>query len=107
MTVYVVDECSSALAKDVVKSELNILKNGSHWKKAYFYLWDEVRISTCSDCYYDSFNGNFMTCSCDQPVGFEQYENIRRMSEEIRTFAPDARVLTTYYCGEYIYMFSD
>lgn len=41
-----------------------------------------------------------LTCCSYQPVGFEQYENIRRMSEEIRTLAPDARVLTTYYCGE-------
>lgn len=40
------DQCSSDLAKDVVKSELNILKKGTHWKKAYFYLWDEARIST-------------------------------------------------------------
>lgn len=40
------DQCSSDIAKDVVKSELEILKNKSHWKKAYFYLWDEARVST-------------------------------------------------------------
>lgn len=28
---------------------------------------------------------------------------IRSMSEEIRSTAPDARVLTTYYCGMLIY----
>ena len=41
------DKCSSDIAKDVVKSELEVLKNEPHWKKAYFYLWDEARISTC------------------------------------------------------------
>ncbi|KAG0565178.1 hypothetical protein KC19_8G170500 [Ceratodon purpureus] len=65
---------STDIAKNVVKSELEILKHEPHWKKAYFYLWDE-------------------------PVGFDQYEIIRSMAEEIRTTAPDARVLTTYYCG--------
>lgn len=65
---------SSDTAKDVVKSELEILKTKPHWKKAYFYLWDE-------------------------PVGFEQYEVIRSIAEEIRNTAPDARILTTYYCG--------
>lgn len=35
-----------------------------------------------------------------QPLGMEQYEHIRNMSEEIRAIAPDARVLTTYYCGK-------
>lgn len=43
-----VDQCSSDTAKDVVKSELEILKTKPHWKKAYFYLWDEARISTRS-----------------------------------------------------------
>lgn len=35
-----------------------------------------------------------------QPLNVEQYEVIRSMSSEIRTYAPDARVLTTYYCGK-------
>jgi hypothetical protein len=34
-----------------------------------------------------------------QPVGLDQYESIRHMAEEITGTAPDARVLTTYYCG--------
>ncbi|KAF6149719.1 hypothetical protein GIB67_017452, partial [Kingdonia uniflora] len=33
------------------------------------------------------------------PLNLEQYESIRNMSNEIRTYAPDARVLTTYYSG--------
>lgn len=35
-----------------------------------------------------------------QPVGLDQYESIRHMAEEITGTAPDARVLTTYYCGK-------
>ncbi|KAK8923438.1 hypothetical protein KSP39_PZI019694 [Platanthera zijinensis] len=57
-----------------LRNEIEILKNKAHWGKAYFYLWDE-------------------------PLNMEQYELIRRMSSEIRTYAPDARVLTTYYSG--------
>lgn len=41
-----------------------------------------------------------LTCCSLQPVGFEQYEVIRSIAEEIRNTAPDARILTTYYCGE-------
>lgn len=42
----------------------------------------------------------YLTYCSYQPVGFDQYEVIRSMAEEIRTTAPDARVLTSYYCGE-------
>ncbi|KAF8409932.1 hypothetical protein HHK36_002451 [Tetracentron sinense] len=64
----------SDAAKDSLRKEVEILKTKTHWKKAYFYLWDE-------------------------PLNLEQYDSIRNMSSEIRTYAPDARVLTTYYCG--------
>lgn len=33
-------------------------------------------------------------------MNLEQYDMIRSMSSEIRAYAPDARVLTTYYTGE-------
>ena len=33
----------------MVKSEVEILKTKSHWKKAYFYLWDEARTSNSTD----------------------------------------------------------
>ncbi|XP_028551591.1 uncharacterized protein LOC110104675 isoform X4 [Dendrobium catenatum] len=65
---------NSDAEKDSLRKEVEILKNKAHWGKAYFYLWDE-------------------------PLNAEQYEVIRSMSREIRTYAPDARVLTTYYCG--------
>ncbi|KAH7665459.1 hypothetical protein IHE45_13G035100 [Dioscorea alata] len=61
-------------AKVSMCKELEILKSKVHWPKAYFYLWDE-------------------------PLNLEQYEMIQSMSSDIRAYAPDARVLTTYYCG--------
>ncbi|CAM6018865.1 unnamed protein product [Sphagnum balticum] len=64
---------SSETAKEVVRRELEILKTKDHWKKAYFYLWDEL-------------------------VGLDQHESIQHMAEEITGTAPYARVLTTYYC---------
>ncbi|XP_026400571.1 uncharacterized protein LOC113296465 isoform X3 [Papaver somniferum] len=61
-------------AKDILRKEVETLKTKTHWKKAYFYLWDE-------------------------PINLEQYDSIRKMSTEIRSYALDARVLTTYYSG--------
>ncbi|XP_020530317.1 uncharacterized protein LOC18445880 isoform X2 [Amborella trichopoda] len=65
--------CDDA-AKDALRKEVETLKMKPHWKKSYFYLWDE-------------------------PLNSEHYDAIRSMASEIRTYAPDARVLTTYYCG--------
>ncbi|KAK9129932.1 hypothetical protein Sjap_010419 [Stephania japonica] len=64
----------SDAAKSSLQKEVELLKTKSHWKKAYFYLWDE-------------------------PMTLEHYNSIRSMSTELRTYAPDARVLTTYYSG--------
>ncbi|KAK4348736.1 hypothetical protein RND71_031491 [Anisodus tanguticus] len=61
-------------AKDYLRREVEILRTKNHWRKAYFYLWDE-------------------------PLNIEQYNGIRSMASEIHAYAPDARVLTTYYCG--------
>ncbi|XP_012073311.1 uncharacterized protein LOC105634954 isoform X2 [Jatropha curcas] len=61
-------------AKDYLQKEIELLRTKSHWKKAYFYLWDE-------------------------PLNLEQYDSVRNMASEIHAYAPDARVLTTYYCG--------
>ncbi|XP_011040765.1 PREDICTED: uncharacterized protein LOC105136943 [Populus euphratica] len=61
-------------AQDYLQKEIDILRTKSHWKKAYFYLWDE-------------------------PLNLEQYDMVRSMASKIHTYAPDARVLTTYYCG--------
>ncbi|KAG2663911.1 hypothetical protein I3843_16G056300 [Carya illinoinensis] len=65
---------SGDASKDYLQKEIEILRTKTHWKKAYFYLWDE-------------------------PLNLEQYNSIRTMASEIHSFAPDARVLTTYYCG--------
>ncbi|KAM7521107.1 hypothetical protein LguiB_020069 [Lonicera macranthoides] len=61
-------------SKDYLQKEVEILRTKNHWKKAYFYLWDE-------------------------PLNLEQYDSIRTQASEIHAYAPDARVLTTYYCG--------
>jgi hypothetical protein len=34
---------STDAAKNSLRREVEILKTESHWSKAYFYLWDEVR----------------------------------------------------------------
>ena len=36
-----------------------------------------------------------------QPLNVEQYDMICNISNELRSYAPDVRILTTYYCGEY------
>lgn len=60
--------------KDYLQKEVEVLRTKTHWKKAYFYLWDE-------------------------PLNLDQYDSIRNMASGIHAYAPDARVLTTYYCG--------
>ncbi|CAO2833996.1 unnamed protein product [Amaranthus hypochondriacus] len=57
-----------------LQKEISILKTKEHWKKAYFYLWDE-------------------------PLNVEHFNSIRKMATELYAYASDARVLTTYYCG--------
>lgn len=50
---------SGDTAKDFLQREVEILRTKNHWRKAYFYLWDEVRtrdeklsaqLSICSFC---------------------------------------------------------
>ncbi|KAK4859918.1 hypothetical protein QYF36_014193 [Acer negundo] len=65
---------SDVAAKEYLKKEVEILRTKPHWKKAYFYLWDE-------------------------PLNMEQYDSLRNMASELHAYAPDARVLTTYYSG--------
>lgn len=78
LAAYAVPYCkvisSGEAESNHLQKELEILKSTPHWKKAYFYLWDE-------------------------PLHAEHFNNIRNMASEIYSYAPDARVLTTYYCG--------
>lgn len=37
-----------------------------------------------------------------QPLNVQQYDAIRHQASEIHAYAPDARVLTTYYTGKSI-----
>ncbi|KAL6511741.1 hypothetical protein OROGR_021338 [Orobanche gracilis] len=42
------------------------------------------------------------------PLNLEHYEAIRSMASEIQAYAPDARIMTTYYCEiEYTELISD
>lgn len=34
---------SGDTAKDFLQGEVEVLRTKNHWRKAYFYLWDEVR----------------------------------------------------------------
>uniref|UniRef100_A0A2P2KX63 Uncharacterized protein MANES_11G048300 n=1 Tax=Rhizophora mucronata TaxID=61149 RepID=A0A2P2KX63_RHIMU len=78
LAAYAVPYCQAVsgndAAKDYLQKEIETLRTKSHWKKAYFYLWDE-------------------------PLNLEQYDSVRNMASEIHAYAPDARILTTYYCG--------
>ncbi|GAB4852080.1 hypothetical protein Ancab_016270 [Ancistrocladus abbreviatus] len=65
---------SGDTGSNYLQKEIETLKTKAHWKKAYFYLWDE-------------------------PLNVEHFNSIRNMASEIHSYAPDARVLTTYYCG--------
>ncbi|KAK8460724.1 hypothetical protein SEVIR_2G379500v4 [Setaria viridis] len=65
--------CTDA-AKNSLRREVEILKSKPHWSKAYFYLWDE-------------------------PLNVDQYDMICNISNELKSYAPDVRILTTYYCG--------
>ncbi|KAL4300754.1 hypothetical protein AHAS_Ahas17G0232500 [Arachis hypogaea] len=65
---------SNVVEKDYLQKQVEILRTKSHWRKAYFYLWDE-------------------------PLNFEQYDSLRNMASAIHAYAPDARILTTYYTG--------
>ncbi|XP_028757619.1 uncharacterized protein LOC114716809 [Neltuma alba] len=65
---------SNDAAKDYLQKQIDILRTKSHWRKAYFYLWDE-------------------------PLNLEHYDSVRNMACEIHSYAPEARILTTYYCG--------
>ena len=50
--------------------------------------------------------GDFSDLSSDlhviywQPLNVEHFNSIRKMASELYAYASDARVLTTYYCGE-------
>ncbi|XP_015933872.2 uncharacterized protein LOC107460064 [Arachis duranensis] len=65
---------SNVVEKDYLQKQVEILRTKSHWRKAYFYLRGE-------------------------PLNFEQYDSLRNMASAIHAYAPDARILTTYYTG--------
>lgn len=90
------------------------MKSKPHWQKAYFYLWDEVGRFSIKllffffllylviffNFYRHQMHYFYYYLFNVQPLNLEQYNSIRDMSADIRSYAPDARVLTTYYCGK-------
>lgn len=47
MYIWSFDPVSGDTRKDYLQREVEILRTKSHWRKAYFYLWDEVRLGYC------------------------------------------------------------
>lgn len=65
---------SHNLSDNQLKSMLEGARTLGLLDKAYFYIWDE-------------------------PTTMNQYAGIRSMADRIHGYAPEAKVLTTYYCG--------
>lgn len=62
------------LKDDELSAMLDRARKEGILDKAYFYLWDE-------------------------PTTLDQYSKIREKADRIHKLAPDAKVLTTFYCG--------
>lgn len=65
---------SHFLSDEELKHFLDDLKKNDLLKKAYFYIWDE-------------------------PKMMEEYVLIKKEADRIRQFAPEAKVMTTFFCG--------
>lgn len=65
---------SHFLSDDELNKFLDVLRKNDLLKKAYFYIWDE-------------------------PARIGDYALIQKEAARIKKFAPDARVLTSFYCG--------
>ena len=65
---------SHGLSDEELQAMLNKARENGLLEKAYFYLWDE-------------------------PTKTAEYEEIRSMADRIHQYAPEAKVLTTFYCG--------
>lgn len=63
-----------SLAHNELDSMLQMLKKNNLLDKAYFYLWDE-------------------------PAYMKEYSLIAQYAREIHSIMPEAKVLTTFYCG--------
>lgn len=65
---------SHFLSDEELKQFLGKLRKNDLLRKAYFYIWDE-------------------------PKMMEEYVLIKKEADRIRQFAPEARVLTSFFCG--------
>lgn len=55
---------------------------------------------TLSFAYLFIYNYSLATIIPFQPLNLEHYKTLRNMASEVHAYAPDARIMTTYYCGE-------
>lgn len=51
---------SGDAAKNYLQKEVEILRTKNHWKKAYFYLWDEVWSQWWKEGWYKNFSNVFV-----------------------------------------------
>ena len=65
---------SHGLSDDELEMMLNKARETGLLNKAFFYVWDE-------------------------PTKTNEYEQIKTLSDRIHRYAPEAKVLTTFYCG--------
>lgn len=65
---------SHGLSDDELEIMLNKARETGLLNKAFFYVWDE-------------------------PTKTNEYEQIKTLSDRIHRYAPEAKVLTTFYCG--------
>lgn len=65
---------SHGLSDEELQAMLSKARENGLLDKAYFYLWDE-------------------------PTKTAEYEEIRAMADRIHRYAPEAKILTTFYCG--------
>ena len=65
---------SHGLSDEELQAMLNKARENGLLDNAYFYLWDE-------------------------PTKTAEYEEIRSMADRIHQYAPEAKILTTFYCG--------
>jgi len=65
---------SHGLSDNELEMMLNKARETGLLNKAFFYVWDE-------------------------PTKTDEYEQIKTLSDRIHRYAPEAKVLTTFYCG--------
>ncbi|MQL82758.1 hypothetical protein Taro_015249, partial [Colocasia esculenta] len=91
------------VSETVIEDRFGVEHGTDGWYDAldrHFNWLLQYRISPFFCRWGDSMRVLAYTCPWPgNPLNLDQYNSICNMSSEIRAYAPDARVLTTYYCG--------